>query len=87
MSGPMAKQRERVTREIIGVLNRILKTDEDYAPSVRLAGEDALLDSFSVALFASELEELYGVDIIEGDIDLDCLDSLEACAERVLALL
>ena len=56
----------------------------DAAPGLVLLGEGGLADSLAAARLVTEVEIKYGVDIVENDLDLECLRTVGALAGFVL---
>jgi len=53
---------------------------EDAAPGLSLLGEGGLADSLAAARLVTEVERNYGVDIVENDLDLECLRTVGSLA-------
>ncbi len=74
---------------IIGELNRILEEVLlracHYGADEILLGQGSFLDSVTVLAFVSKVEEQFGVDILEEDLNLDCLKTLGTLAEFLQA--
>ncbi|MCL2461532.1 MAG: adenosylmethionine decarboxylase [Defluviitaleaceae bacterium] len=58
---------------------------EEISPALVLLGEGGLADSLAAARLVTDVEQKFGVDIIENDLDLDCLRTVGALAEYIAA--
>jgi acyl carrier protein len=68
-------------RELNRILEDILLRACHYGPEEVLLGQGSFLDSVTVLAFVSKVEEQYRIDILEEDLNLDCLKTMGALAE------
>lgn len=73
--------KETIRKELNRILGDILLRACDFGLEEVLLGQGSFLDSVTVLAFVSKVEERFQVDILEEDLNLDCLKSMGALAE------
>lgn len=77
--------KEKIIKELYEILNDFgLANFGDIKTDAVLLGSGGIMDSLSAAQLIAGVERCFGVDIIEGDPDLSCLETIDALADYIL---
>ena len=66
------------------LLNKVLVNDTIYTEQTPILGRNGILDSLTAFQFICEVEDLFSVQIIENDLNLDCLENIETLSEYII---
>lgn len=83
----MDKIRESILREVESILKILIDDEIEYNMETKLLGESHILDSVTAIQLVAWGDEYYGINVLEGDMELKCLQTVGEYVERVYSMI